>query len=399
MPQPDGIMKASSGDPLRNLTNYRSAGWRKDLGHILRSFYHYNYPSCKEEEWNKLKTKFFEYLGQCQEAWKTTKEEKPFQYMPYMEHQFQALTGIKFKGLSQFTGWIKPGSYYHGVVAMKGQLHLCSHLAGTEPPKGPQICPSQTHTVMQKKGETPTTSPLCQEAKVVCLGGACSDPPIPMETGGAGDGQSWVEQAKASNDEEWRRDRPAKRCQSSSRKWEGRSTNPFPLQDNEGRHEVVQQLYQHAGELTPACHGVAAQGMACHDPDMEQRKAKSLNNQVLCMISEYHLMSLSQGSSCVSLVLLEAVKDLLPHVEEYMADSGFQGTWDLRVLEKAKTLWVTVWLHRLDMATAGDGQPPILWRSLSMAGGLCWSSSWPCRQVVSHLRRSFIGSWLRTGTR
>ena len=38
-----------------------------------------------------------------------------------------------------------------------------------------------------------------------------------------------------------------------------------------------------------------------------------------------------------------------------MADSGFQGTRDLRVLEKAKTLRVTVWLHRLDMATAGDG--------------------------------------------
>ena len=88
---------------------------------------------------------------------------------------------------------------------------------------------------------------------------------------------------------------------------------------------------------------------------MEPHKAKSLNNQVLCMISEYHLMSLSQGSSCVSPVLLEAVKDLLPPVEEYMADSGFQGTQDLRVLEKAKTLWVAVWLHRLDMATVGDG--------------------------------------------
>ena len=38
-----------------------------------------------------------------------------------------------------------------------------------------------------------------------------------------------------------------------------------------------------------------------------------------------------------------------------MADGGFQGTWDLRVLEKAKTLWVAVWLHRLDIAATGDG--------------------------------------------
>ena len=139
-----------------------------------------------------------------------------------------------------------------------------------------------------------------------------------------------------------------------SRKWEGQSTNPFQLQDSEGRHEAVQQLYWHAGELTPAHHDVAAQGMARHHPDMESGEAKSLNNQVLCMISEYHLTSLSQGSSCVSLVLPEAAKDLLPPVEEYMADGGFQGTRNLRVLEKAKTLWVAVWLHRLDMAAAGD---------------------------------------------
>ena len=55
-PQPGSVIKASPRDPLKNLTNYRSAGWRKDLGHILRSFYHYNYPSCKEEEWKKLRT-------------------------------------------------------------------------------------------------------------------------------------------------------------------------------------------------------------------------------------------------------------------------------------------------------------------------------------------------------
>ena len=127
-----------------------------------------------------------------------------------------------------------------------------------------------------------------------------------METGGAGDGQSWVEQAEASAAEEWRRGRPAKHHRSASRKWEGRSTNPFPLQDSKGRREVVQQLYWHAGELTLARHNVAAQGMAHHYPDMESGKAKNLNNQVLCMISEYHLTCLSQGSSCISPVLLEA---------------------------------------------------------------------------------------------
>ena len=67
-------MKASPGNLLKNITNYRSAGWRKDLDHILRSFYHYNYPFHKEEEWKKLKTKFFEYLGQHQEEWRISKK-------------------------------------------------------------------------------------------------------------------------------------------------------------------------------------------------------------------------------------------------------------------------------------------------------------------------------------
>ena len=86
-------------------------------------------------------------------------------------------------------------------------------------------------------------------------------------------------------------------------------------------------------------------------------------------------MCLSQGPSYISPVLPEAAKNLLPSVEEYMAGGDFQGIWDLRVLEKAKTLWVAVWLHHLDMATAGDGQPPILWMPLGMAGGLYWSFS------------------------
>ena len=309
-----------------------------------------------EAEWDKLKTKFLNHLGWCQEEWKTIKEEAPLEYMPYMEHPFLALTGVKLKGLSQFTGWIKPGSYYHGVVARKGQLHLCLHLAGTAPPRGPQICPSETQALTQKKVDTPTTSHPTMGGEGSVTQGARSDPPIPMETGGAGDGRSWVEQVEAAHpppEEEWMRDRPAKQHQSSPR-WQIQSPHPFPLQDSEGKHEAVQQLYRHVGERALAHHDVAAQGMATHHPDLEAGMTKSLNNMVLCMISEYHLTCLSQGPSYISPVLLEAVKNLLPPLEEYRAGGNFQGTQDARVLERAKTLWVAVWLHCLDMATAGD---------------------------------------------
>ena len=110
-----------------------------------------------------------------------------------------------------------------------------------------------------------------------------------------------------------------------------RSPLPFPLQDSEGRHKAVQQLYRHAGECALAHHDVAAQGMARHHPDLEVGVAKSLNNMVLCMISEYHLTCLSQGPSYINPVLPEPAQNLLPPMKKYMAGSDFQGTRDARV--------------------------------------------------------------------
>ena len=220
--------------------------------------------------------------------------------MPYMEHQFLVLTSVRLKGLSQFTQWIKLGSYYHGVVAKKGQLNMCLHLAKILPPTRPQICPSETQALTEKKVEIPTASPHTPGKKDVTTQGARSDAPIPMETGGAGDGHSWVDQVDACPEEEWRRDRPAKCPQASSMRWDPHSVNPFPLQDSKGRHQAVQQLYHHVGECVPAQHDVAAQGMATHNPDLEAGATKSLNTMVLCMISEYHLTCLSQGPSYIS---------------------------------------------------------------------------------------------------
>ena len=77
------------------------------------------------ELWKKWKTRFFEYLGQHQE-WKAIKEKRPLQYMPYMEEHFKILSGIKLEGLGEYKGWIKPGSYYHRVIAKKGQLNTCT---------------------------------------------------------------------------------------------------------------------------------------------------------------------------------------------------------------------------------------------------------------------------------
>ena len=135
--QCSGSMRAPR-DPLEHVAHYRSQGWRKDLDLIFKAYYKYNFSSFKESEWSKLRDKVLDHLLPRQDEWGSIKENDPPQYMPYMEEQFYAATGIRLKGLAECTRWIKWGSYYHSVVAKKGQLHKCPHLAGIELPGLPE---------------------------------------------------------------------------------------------------------------------------------------------------------------------------------------------------------------------------------------------------------------------
>ena len=343
-------------DPLEHVAHYRSQGWRKDLDLIFKAYYKYNFSSFKESEWSKLRDKVLEHLLPCQDEWRSLKENDPLQYMPYMEEQFYVTMGIRLKGLAECTRWIKWGSYYHSVVARKGQLHKCPHLVGIELPRGPQITPSESRQVSQKKAEAPVATSSVPVIEASTPQGATSDVPAPMETGGAGDGQSWVEQAEAEDD--FKRDRPMKHCQSQSRRQEDRPTLPFPLQDDEGRCTSTQHLYKHAGQQPPACHNVATMGITMGITHLHLEvllhEARCLGNQVLCMIAECHLTSNAQGSSSLSPVLPEAVRDLLPPIEDYIMGGTFWGTRDMRVVERAKTLRIATWLHCLDVVAEGD---------------------------------------------
>ena len=164
--------RAPPKDPLKNVASYKSAGWRKDLDHVLKAYYKHNYASFKEAEWTNLKDKFFKHLIQHQDGWKSIKENHPLQYMPYREKHFHAATGIKLKGLSDFMGWIKCSSYYHAVVARKGQLHKCPHLVGVELPRWLQVTPSESRQVSQRREGTPTTSPRMPSKEAMAAQGA-----------------------------------------------------------------------------------------------------------------------------------------------------------------------------------------------------------------------------------
>ena len=73
-------------------------------------------------------------------------------------------------------------------------------------------------------------------------------------------------------------------------------------------------------------------------PEILPRDARRLGNQVICMIAEYHLMSSTRVSTTLSPVLPEAAKLLLPAIKTYVSNISFEDTWDMRILDCAKTL-------------------------------------------------------------
>ena len=318
----------------------------------------------------KLQDKFFTHFLPHKEEALGIKERCPMDYMACIEEHFRRAMGLRLNGLRDFTAWIKQGSYYHGLVAQQGHLHKCAHLVGVPLPRWPQVTPSESRRESQMKADTQTTSssepnagtmaaPVMEtpvtQTPVVETPAAHSDTHAPMETGRAGGSQSWAERVEAGIDEEFQQDRPEKHRLSQSRRREQRPMLPFPLQDSGGRLASVSQLYEHAGEQPAARNNVAGRGIMHLHTEMLPGKATCLKNQVTCMIAEYHLTSSVRGPSSLSPILPAEAAALLPPIKNYVPSVAFKGTRDARVIDRARTLQVAVWLHRLDMAVGGDG--------------------------------------------
>ena len=77
---------------------------------------------------------------------------------------------------------------------------------------------SEVPVVAVPVAETPIAEAPVDETPGVEAPVAPSSTPAPMETGGAGDGQSWAEQMEAGEDEAFQRSRPAKHARSQSRR-------------------------------------------------------------------------------------------------------------------------------------------------------------------------------------
>ena len=116
-PQLGGWPRSTLRNPMRLVAKFCSSGWKKDLEHMLWVYYKFNIVSFKEAEWVRLKEKFFEYFLPHKKEALGLKERCLMDFMAYIEGHFYKVMSLHLEGLRSFTGWIKQGSYYHGLVA------------------------------------------------------------------------------------------------------------------------------------------------------------------------------------------------------------------------------------------------------------------------------------------
>ena len=125
---------------------------------------------------------------------------------------------------------------------------------------------------------------------------------------------------------------------------------PLPLGPESDRKEAMDAIYEHVVSQEPPQRNLASQAISAYYPYFTPPAARTVVSQVLCMIAEYHLACATKGSMTTSPILPEAIEQYLPLLVDYArpADTGIT---DVRVCDhKAKSLWVGVWFHHIDMS-------------------------------------------------
>ena len=277
--------------------------------------------------------------------WTDIKELTPLQFMPYVANLFREVTGKDLQGLSQFTGWISQGGYYHWRVAQQGLLHAIPHLQGRLVPRVPIARPSgrplppkptQTETPATGASErrqdraqpTPdgsgTGSTLNQGGKLSTSGqgGKSSTPSQGGKSSASGPGgktptpcqsskpasTSGGEKPAASggpvdlplgregvSDGTW-----ADWYQRTMRGAEGGISEPqgppYPIGMVQARREAISQIYSWVDDKDPPSCNIASEALRAYYSGVDPQTLKTWACQVLCMISEYHMACMTRGS-------------------------------------------------------------------------------------------------------
>ena len=153
---------------------------------------------------------------------------------------------------------------------------------------------------------------------------------------------------------------------------------PYLIGTAQVRREAIGQIYNSVdGKDPPPCN-IASEALWAYYSGVDPQTLKTWACQILCMISEYHMACMTRGSPVTSPILPGVIQDWLPPLTDYASPEDRSGVTNVQVQDhQARTLWVAVWLHRLDMALSEE---PAASESLVRA-----------RHSLGHLLAYFLG--------
>ena len=113
-------------------------------------------------------------------------------------------------------------------------------------------------------------------------------------------------------------------------------------------------IYEHAAGQEPPQKNITSRTISAYYPDFAPAAVKTMADQILRMIAEYHLACATRGSTTTSPIIPETVEQYLSLLVDYTHPGG-TGLTDVRVHDhKAHSLCVGVWLHRMDMTLSWE---------------------------------------------
>ena len=365
---------------MDQMANYVASGWKCDLTHFIGCCWVAQIGLLEQDEWHVAITKFLMVMAKRKASeWMDIKELTPLQFMPYVARLFKEVTGQDLQGLSDFTGWIGQGRYYHWRVVQQGLIHLVPHLARQPRPRTPDahpcgkplpLKPAQTKTPStgasgkrpdrtqpapggsrqgsaSNQGGQPSTSGQSRMTTAPRQGGKSSTPcqsgepasssgsgtpaasggpsHLPLGGGGAGDG-NWTD---------W--------YEMYMRETQGRISEPpgppYPIEPAEARREAVGQIYDRVDGKELPSHNIASKALRAYYTRVDPLTISTWACQVLCMIAEYHMACVTRGSLVTSLIVPRGLEERLLPLADYALPEDRSGATDVRVRDhRARTL-------------------------------------------------------------
>ena len=147
---------------------------------------------------------------------------------------------------------------------------------------------------------------------------------------------------------------------------------PYPVGMAEARKEAIGHIYDRVAGKEPPMHNVTSRALRAYYTRVDPQTLSIWACQILCMIVEYHMACMTQGSVVTSPMLPRELAERLPPLADYAPPEDQSGTTDVRVRDHwARTLRVAVLCHRLDMALSEEpGSSRSLVRSQHRCGDL-----------------------------